>query len=709
MLRLVSSLFALVLSVSLALAGSTIDPTQPAVNSNLTSGPVRGNFSAAYSDINNILGAYPATTAPANPTVGQFWRKTNLSPQIIYQWSGSAWLPYSTFDIGGGRVTPAFGNSFLAWQQLLTGTGGLGVAGQCLTSTGASTVPTAQDCITSSSVNAALPLSWNAATKTMSLNYGADLTLSGSNLVLSSIIAGQTQGNGTQTPVITVDTKGRVTALTFTQTTPPFTALTGQASLSQLPNIGNNTVLGNVSGASTFPSALSTAQITTLVNLATGTLSGAVPAWPNDGTKFFDGTGNYNPVPFASITGSLACGQMPALTGDISSTAGTCATAIGAGKVTNTMLAGSIAASKLIGTDIATVGTVTTGSWTASVIGVPFGGTGSATAAGARTNLGLAIGTNVEAWSAVLDGFALKTVPTGAVVGTSDTQTLTGKNFDCASNVCNVRLGSDVTGTLLAASFPALTGDVTTTAGSLATTLATVNANVGAFGTSALIPNFTVDAKGRVTAAGSTSIQVGSATVKGVLQTDGSTITNAAGTISATTATTTQLGVVKPDGTTINISGGVISSVGSVASSVQPGTTTVTGGTLNNCLGTGTSSTMNQIPCASLTAAGQVLSGGATVTSAGLTTGTNTIDCGARPLQFITGSTSAWGFNAPVADGSCMILLTNPASSVNIPSFSGFTVGSGAGSALTATASAKFTISVWRINGVSGYQVTAMQ
>jgi len=51
------------------------------------------------------------------------------------------------------------------------------------------------------------------------------------------------------------------------------------------------------------------------------------------------------------------------------------------------------------------------------------------------------------------------------------------------------------TGTLAAARFPALTGDVTNTAGTLATTLATVNANVGTF------QGITVNAKGLVTAA----------------------------------------------------------------------------------------------------------------------------------------------------------------------------------------------------------------
>lgn len=44
--------------------------------------------------------------------------------------------------------------------------------------------------------------------------------------------------------------------------------------------------------------------------------------------------------------------------------------------ITNTMLAGSIAASKLIGTDITTVGTITTGAWNGTTIAIANGGTG---------------------------------------------------------------------------------------------------------------------------------------------------------------------------------------------------------------------------------------------------------------------------------------------------------------------------------------------
>lgn len=57
-------------------------------------------------------------------------------------------------------------------------------------------------------------------------------------------------------------------------------------------------------------------------------------------------------------------------------------TTIGATQVTNAMLAGSIAASKLIGTDIATVGTITSGTWTGTTIAVANGGTGVTTSTG---------------------------------------------------------------------------------------------------------------------------------------------------------------------------------------------------------------------------------------------------------------------------------------------------------------------------------------
>lgn len=61
-------------------------------------------------------------------------------------------------------------------------------------------------------------------------------------------------------------------------------------------------------------------------------------------------------------------------------------------------------------------------------------------------------------------------------------------------------------GTVPAARMPALTGDITTSVGTVATTLATVNSNVGSFGDSTHFTNFTVNAKGLITAASQVAV-----------------------------------------------------------------------------------------------------------------------------------------------------------------------------------------------------------
>lgn len=85
-----------------------------------------------------------------------------------------------------------------------------------------------------------------------------------------------------------------------------------------------------------------------------------------------------------------------------------------------------------------------------------------------------------------------------------------------------------------------LTGDATATLSSVdgsaavsaALTLATVNSNVGSFGDSITVPNFTVNAKGLVTAAGSTAIPIATTSIKGLSSFDATQFTVTAGAVS---------------------------------------------------------------------------------------------------------------------------------------------------------------------------------
>ena len=85
---------------------------------------------------------------------------------------------------------------------------------------------------------------------------------------------------------------------------------------------------------------------------------------------------------YAGLTAGslLKTAQFPAFTGHVTTTAGGVNTVIGAGVVTNAMLAGSIAFSKLVGTDITAVGTLLNLTVTNTISGSVSGNAGTATA-----------------------------------------------------------------------------------------------------------------------------------------------------------------------------------------------------------------------------------------------------------------------------------------------------------------------------------------
>jgi len=160
--------------------------------------------------------------------------------------------------------------------------------------------------------------------------YMGDEVASGKSLTVSNTLTLA----GTDGSTLNIGTGGTLGTAAYTSSTAYEVPLTFSTGLTRT----TNTITVNTSQ-----------NIAKLSNL---TANGFVKTSGSDGTLSID-TSTY-------LTGN----QTITLTGDVSGSGATgITTTIGAGKVTNAMLAGLIAASKLVGTDIATVGTVTTGTW----------------------------------------------------------------------------------------------------------------------------------------------------------------------------------------------------------------------------------------------------------------------------------------------------------------------------------------------------------
>lgn len=101
-----------------------------------------------------------------------------------------------------------------------------------------------------------------------------------------------------------------------------------------------------------------------------------------------------------SGTGSITAGAGLTKTGNTLNVGGT------AGRITVEADSVDISASYVGQNTITTLGTVTTGTWNATTIAIAYGGTGATSAADARTNLGLVIGTDVQAYDVELAAIA---------------------------------------------------------------------------------------------------------------------------------------------------------------------------------------------------------------------------------------------------------------------------------------------------------------
>lgn len=140
----------------------------------------------------------------------------------------------------------------------------------------------------------------------------------------------------------------------------------------------------------------------------------------------------------------------------------------------------------------------------------------------------------------------------------------------------------------------------------------------------------------------------------------------------------------------------------------MPSCTDTVGQHLNYTSGTGVScGTSVPANVTLLNATGQNVTGGTIVTSLSQSTGNITVDCGTRPLQFISNN-GAFTITAPANDGVCILMLTNTASAGAV-TFSGFLVGTNIGDALTTVNTSKFMVWIARVNGSTTYRIASLQ